>query len=192
MEYVITPYTEPQNEFYFWENEFTYNELDYLENLAKKSKDNALVGAQLGIVERDLRRSKISWMQYTAENDWIFKRLGHVVSSVNAANFRFDLTGFGEGLQLTLYEGSDNGTYNWHRDRGTTISRKLSLVLQLTDPSRFEGGNLEILDVMTPITIRKQRGLITLFPSYVTHRVTPVTHGERASLVAWVSGPSFK
>jgi PKHD-type hydroxylase len=131
-------------------------------------------------------------MKYTAENEWVFKKLSHVVSSVNAANFRFDLTGFGEGLQLTLYEGSDNGTYDWHRDRGVIVSRKLSLVLQLTDPSRFEGGNLEILEINKPITLKKQRGLITVFPSYTTHRVTPVTSGERSSLVVWISGPPFK
>ena len=115
-----------------------------------------------------------------------------MVSSVNAANFRFDLTGFGEGLQLTLYEGSDNGTYDWHCDRGAIVSRKLSLVHQLTDPSRFEGGNLEILQINKPITLKKQRGLITVFPSYTTHRVTPVTSGERSSLVVWISGPPFK
>jgi PKHD-type hydroxylase len=192
MEYVITPFTEPQEQFYYWENAFNSDELDHLEHLAKKSKEVAQVGSHTEAVTRDIRKSKISWMKYTAENDWVFKKLSHVVSSINANNFRFDITGFGEGLQLTLYEGSDNGMYNWHRDYGGIISRKLSLVLQLTDPSRFEGGNLEILDVMNPITIRKQRGLITLFPSYITHRVTPVTSGERASLVAWVSGPSFK
>lgn len=191
MEYVITPFTEQQNKFYYWENAFTSNELNYLENLAKNSKQDAEVGDDESVV-KSIRRSKISWMYYTAETDWVFKRLSHVVSTINAAGFRFDLTGFGEGLQLTLYEGSDNGTYNWHEDYGGVVSRKLSLVLQLTDPSRFEGGNLEILEGMKPVTIRKQRGLITLFPSYITHRVTPVTLGERCSLVAWASGPSFK
>jgi PKHD-type hydroxylase len=34
--------------------------------------------------------------------------------------------------------------------------------------------------------------MITLFPSWSLHRVTPVTKGTRYSLVAWVSGPRFR
>lgn len=34
--------------------------------------------------------------------------------------------------------------------------------------------------------------MVTFFPSYVMHRVKPVTEGVRYSLVCWVSGPSFK
>ena len=42
------------------------------------------------------------------------------------------------------------------------------------------------------VNVRKQRGLIAVFPSYVLHQVTPVTQGSRQSLVAWISGPAFK
>ena len=40
--------------------------------------------------------------------------------------------------------------------------------------------------------MRKQIGDLVVFPSYVLHEVTPVTKGERNSLVCWVTGPSFK
>jgi PKHD-type hydroxylase len=102
------------------------------------------------------------------------------------------LSGFGEALQLTNYDQSDKGMYGWHVDYGGKISRKLSLVVQLTDPSRYEGGNLQILTTGEPSTVRKQRGLVCVFPSYTLHQVTPVTSGARQSLVAWISGPTFR
>ena len=116
------------------------------------------------------------------------------MSSLNAQFFRLDLTGFGEPVQLTNYDQSDHGMYGWHQDYGGRVapSRKLSIVLQLTDPSRYEGGNLQILTSGEPQNIRKQRGLITAFPSYTLHQVTPVTQGSRQSLVAWITGPAFK
>ena len=64
--------------------------------------------------------------------------------------------------------------------------------MQLTDPSEYEGGNLQTMTTGDPANVRKQRGLIVVFPSYVLHQVTPVTQGSRQSLVAWVSGPAFK
>ena len=84
--------------------------------------------------------------------------------------------------------------YGWHQDYGgdRQASRKFSLVLQLTDPADYEGGNLQIMVGREPQTVRKQRGLIAAFPSYTVHQVTPVVSGSRQSLVAWVTGPAFK
>jgi len=70
--------------------------------------------------------------------------------------------------------------------------RKLSLVLQLTDPEEYEGGDLELMTSSDPIAVLKQRGLISVFPSFVLHRVTPVTKGTRRTLVVWACGPEFK
>jgi PKHD-type hydroxylase len=84
--------------------------------------------------------------------------------------------------------------YGWHQDYGGKLSpsRKLSLVLQLTDPAQYEGGNLQVMTSGEPKSVRKQRGLIAAFPAYTLHQVTPVTQGTRQSLVAWISGPQFR
>ena len=95
-------------------------------------------------------------------------------------------------MQLTTYLSENLGTYDWHQDYNADISRKLSIVVQLSNPSDYEGGELEILAHEPKISIQKKRGFITIFPSYTVHRVTPVTKGTRQSLVAWVSGPKFK
>ena len=195
MQYVITPYSEHIEPFVWWEGAFTEQELNWLQQKAIDADTRAQVGGNAqGDDLAKIRRSKISWMNNSLETQWIFEKLAHVASSLNSQFYRFDLTGFGEALQLTNYDQSEHGMYGWHQDYGgnRTISRKLSLVLQLTDPNQYEGGNLQINVGGEVQTVRKQRGLIAAFPSYTVHQVTPVTHGNRQSLVAWVSGPAFR
>jgi len=38
----------------------------------------------------------------------------------------------------------------------------------------------------------KKMGSVIAFPSYINHKVSPVTKGLRKSLVAWVSGPRWR
>ena len=66
------------------------------------------------------------------------------------------------------------------------------MVLQLSDPLEYVGGDLQIFTSPEPTSVDKEKGLIAAFPSYVLHKVTPVTQGTRKTLVVWVCGPSFK
>jgi PKHD-type hydroxylase len=128
----------------------------------------------------------------TIDSEWIYNKLSHIVSDVNSKYFRFDLSGFGEPLQLTNYLSENSGNYDWHIDMGSQVSRKLSVTLQLSHPWEYEGGVLELYNSNTITQIPKQRGLVTIFPSWNLHRVTPVTKGSRQSLVLWVSGSPFR
>lgn len=193
MQYMLTPYTEKFESFAWWEGAFNDQELDWLQEQAIKADQRAQVGdgANLENLSK-IRRSHISWLHCNQETEWVFRKLAHAISSLNSQFYRFDLAGFGEPLQLTNYDQSENGMYGWHQDYNTKISRKLSASLQLTDPSQYEGGNLQIMSGGSPVNVRKQRGLIAVFPSYQLHQVTPVTQGNRQSLVAWLSGPAFR
>lgn len=191
--HLLTPYGHQIPPWAFWENEFTTDELNWLQNKARHAGQSGVVGGGgLGRIDTGTRRSKIEWMRKDADCEWVFEKLSHVVSSINSQFYKFNLTGFGEPLQLTNYDSDDNGMYGWHQDYNGRISRKLSVVIQLSDPSEYEGGNLQIFTDGKPETIRKQKGLIALFPSYTLHQVTPVTQGNRQTLVAWVSGPAFR
>ena len=193
MQHVLTPYAAALEPFVWWENGFTEQELNWLQERAIKAEERAQVGGNLtGDDLAKIRRSQVSWLNKDQETAWVFNKLGHIASSLNAQYYRFDLTGFGEAIQLTNYDQSEHGMYGWHQDYNAKVSRKLSLVLQLTDPSQYEGGNLQVITGGQPQTVRKQRGLVAAFPSYVLHQVTPVTNGNRQSLVAWVTGPAFK
>jgi PKHD-type hydroxylase len=192
MEYMLTPYSTKLETHAWWEGAFTEQELNILQEMAKASTTAGQIGG-IGEVNNNLRRSEVTWLSNKKKTRWVFEKLNHAISSLNAQYFQFDLTGFGEPIQLTNYKESNEGFYSWHQDFGRAgQSRKLSVTLQLTDPSEYEGGNLQLLTGSEPLTIKKQRGLIIVFPSWTVHQVTPVTKGSRQSLVTWITGPSFK
>lgn len=197
MQYFLTPYSENQQPFAYWENGFSNEELDLLQDLALNGRVRAMVGnGDAGKLSNEIRRSNLNWISNNQETTWLYQKLSHIVSSLNSEFFRFNLTGFGESIQLTNYDSSENGMYGWHIDYTTSITspcRKLSIVMQLTDPSEYEGGNLELMPASKEvIRIKKQRGMIVAFPSWTLHQVTPVTQGNRQSLVTWITGPAFK
>ena len=187
----MTPFARKVEPYTWWDGCFTADELDILQSKAKNAAARATVHSGVGEVKTEVRRSSISWLDISPESAWVFKKLSYVGASLNAQYYGFDLIGFGEGLQLTNYDDADEGMYTWHQDYAALVSRKLTLVVQLSDPSEYEGGDLQIST--GPVhTVKKQRGFITAFPSWALHQVTPVTKGTRQSLVAWISGPDFK
>ena len=194
MQHLLTPYSRKREPFAWWDGAFTEDQLDWLQQKAKEATQQAQVGSgDGGQVIESVRRSELNWLSKDEECAWVFEILSHTVSSINAEYFGFDLTGFAESIQLTNYHESRQGTYKWHQDFGASgSSRKLSLVLQLSDPEDYEGGELQILTTGQANSMQKKRGLITVFPAWTLHQVTPVTKGVRQSLVAWVLGPSFR
>ena len=74
---------------------------------------------------------------------------------------------------------------------GTGQDRKLSVTVQLSKTEDYEGGDLEFEDVQTSADFRAQ-GTVLVFPSYLRHRVHPVTSGIRYALVAWFFGPQWR
>ena len=78
-----------------------------------------------------------------------------------------------------------------------TQSRKLSIVVQLNDPSEYEGGGLELEfddkpSEPTIINVITGQGDIVVFPSIIKHRAVEVTKGTRYSATGWAIGPKFK
>jgi len=193
MQRIVTPYSKKFEPFAWWKGAFTAQELDKLQDKARSATEEAYVGStDPGEINPEIRRSELSWVKNDAEFGWVFEKLSHVASSLNADYFHFDLVGFGEPIQLTNYGEPNQGMYRWHQDFGGRISRKLTLVLQLSDPADYEGGNLEVLISSESKVMRKERGLIIAFPSWTLHQVTPVVKGNRQTLVVWISGPDFK
>ena len=161
--------------------------------MQEKAKQANQIGLTRGGEQSSVRKSNINWMNKNNDSKWVFEKLGHIVSRINRDYYNFDLTGFGEDIQLTNYSGSNFDRYGWHQDFGAkNVSRKLSVVLQLSDPKDYEGGNLQIMNSEKPNSIQRERGFLVAFPCWSLHQVTPVTKGDRQSLVAWITGPEFK
>ena len=64
----------------------------------------------------------------------------------------------------------------------------LSISVQLSGSEEYEGGDLQFEVGSDEIAAAQDPGSVIFFPSYIRHRVTPVTSGVRYSLVQWVSG----
>jgi PKHD-type hydroxylase len=145
--------------------------------------------------KQDTRRSKTSFYPYESiEAKTINKHILPFVTLANKENFGFALNNFYE-LQYTEYHSREHGFYDWHQDvlwlQPTESQRKISVSVQLSDDDEYEGGDFEFhKDIPQPSDIRS-RGTVIVFPSFLYHRVTEVTKGERKSLVAWYEGSNF-
>ena len=161
------------------------------------------------------RKSDIVWM-----NDlWIYKEIHPYIHEANQRagwNFEWD---WSESCQFTKYGVGQY--YGWHCDSwdkpysrppladGTRPIdhgkiRKLSVTISLSHPDEYVGGNLEFdfrnqvdWDRNKKAAIHscegiRPRGSIIVFPSFVWHRVAPVTKGTRYSLVIWNLGYPFR
>ena len=176
----------------FWNDMFTPAECNTIIRFAKK---RGLYAAKTGPQPEEntaIRKSSVVFI--TPQGiEWVYQRLTDVVSALNDQFFKFDLFGFTEGLQFTEYK-APGGKYDAHVDTiYNGVIRKLSIVVQLTDESKYQGCDLELLDdgERNPAKLPRKQGSLIAFPSYSIHRVTPITKGTRNSLVGWISGKPF-
>jgi len=152
------------------------------------------------------RKSNVVWM-----NDrWIYNEIHPYINLANKNaewNFQWD---FSESCQFTKYKL--NQFYDWHcdswdrpYDKPDDLSRhgkirKLSVTVSLSDETEYEGGDFEFdfrnndKGSNQPRLCKEIRpkGSVVVFPSFVWHRVKPVTSGTRYSLVIWNLGKPWK
>ena len=131
------------------------------------------------------------------DEQWLYERLTGIVRQFNASTFGFDLYGILDDISIARYD-HDNGElgpshFTWHSDAGAglTALRKLSVVVVLSSPMEYEGGEFEIFNC-GPQSLIPNQGSVILFPSYMQHRVRPLLSGRRYSLIAFVLGPRIK
>lgn len=157
-----------------------------------ESRDAGLVGQ---VSDHGLRRADLVWLDDVPGTGWV---MDHIIETVRVANrdiFDFTLQDFSESAQVARYGAERQGHFHWHSDIGEgqlARRRKLTMVVQLSEPDAYEGGTLEVWPSSVVVTASAARGTATLFPSYLLHRVTPVTAGERFSLTIWAHGPAFR
>ena len=178
-----------------WEGAFGPAEVDRITALGDAlARERAqLVSAQDPLGRK--RITDVAWLVRGAETNWLFARLEEIAQRLNSQYYKYDLYGeLRERLQYTIDESGQGGHYDWHVDHGAAMpdARKLSISVQLSDPSDYQGCDLELQFGDDVVAAPRTRGTVVAFASYVLHRVSPVTAGTRKSLVAWVSGPEFK
>jgi len=174
--------------FYVFRNGFTPQEVDAIKRLVCDAQ--AKPGTAGGKVNPEYRSSSIVWLPNSLPHRWIYNKVAAYVREANKECFGFELTGFGEDAQAATYTVGDH--YDWHLDVGRQCTwRKLSVSIQLSPSDAYTGGDLELQYGRVPKKMPRDQGAVVVFPSYLLHRITPVTSGTRQSLVVWVSGVPF-
>ncbi len=139
--------------------------------------------------QESIRKSKVRWI----DSQDIRGLLQSYANEANRAVFGYDITTPNE-IQFTEYHAEDSGHYDWHHDvnwsSSLMVDRKLSVVIQLSDSSEYSGGDFLFKEVANPDF--KPQGSVLVFPSFLEHKVTPVTQGTRYSLVTWIEGPRWR
>jgi len=144
------------------------------------------------------RNSNIIWMN----EPWITNAILPIVDEANkAANWNFSLEEH-ESCQWTKYGPEQH--YTWHADAFPKpwsdpksnlygLTRKLSVTVSLIEGNTYEGGDLEfeINNKIYTCVAARTIGSVSVFPSFVRHRVCPVKKGTRYSLVIWCNGKPF-
>ena len=175
-----------------WDQAFTTEECQKIIDYAEKFEKRDALVTKKGKLNLEIRESKVVWITPDPEINWLYQKLTGIITKLNEEYFRFDLFGFIESFQFTEYN-APSGYYGKHVDivyDGPV--RKLSFVLQLSDPKDYEGGELQLHLGRMPDVMKKEQGTLIAFPSSTLHEVTPVTQGKRYSLVGWITGKPFK
>jgi len=187
---------------------FALNKKEHSAKIGGRATNSKYTKEELAYMKRK-RYSDVVWLN----DPWIYKELQPYIHQANKMakwNFEWD---WSEQLQFTKYKL--NQYYDWHNDSHRFIYddknkntygkiRKLSMTCQLTDGSEYEGGELEFDFRNYDPNMREEvkhlrkakeilpKGSIIVFPSFVWHRIKPITKGVRYSLVMWSLGYPFK
>jgi len=161
---------------YFDLDQLTFLEDNFLEEQKFTHSTRSLYGENEASV----------WISYLNYGHWLHGEFSVLANQVNK-NMLWDfvLSGWLEPIRVLRYEEGDHDS--WHQDYGVHDMTKLSLVAILS--SNFTGGQLEFLNYETPTL---NAGDVIVFPSFVPHRVTPVTSGQRLVAAGFISGPRFR
>ena len=209
------------NYYWYFKSVLTPRFCDEVIKYAKSKKETmARTGGFSEDKNKPLDKEEVKNLKYKRNSDvvwlddaWIYKEIHPYVHQANKNagwNFSWDRS---ESCQFTKYKL--NQYYDWHcdswdkvYDKSKTLAygkiRKLSMTCQLTDGSEYSGGELEFdfrnydppqrdeAKHLRKATEILSKGSIIVFPSFVWHRVKPVTKGTRYSLVVWHLGYPFK
>ncbi len=146
-------------------------------------------------LDTGIRSGAVQWVSPDAVGLPVFSHLFTLASVANEERgWDFQLDGIAQALQAVRYSADAAEHYDWHVDwgPGNARLRKITVVAHLSVEDSFEGGLLQITTGSNPISVGQAAGTVTVFPSFLMHRVTPVTAGCRLAAVCWILGPSFR
>ena len=184
---------ENRTTVYNWGRILTEEQLKEIESAAETlNLGHSTVGQEGLLPPEELRVTNTGFFD-KQRHPRIFELGDILCRQANSAFHGFHIDSIGDA-QLAVYEGDKNAHYDWHTDIGwgdsSMYDRKISAIVILSNPEEYEGGDVEFDNGEKYGSL--ERGTVITFPSYLRHKVHPVTEGIRVSLVFWVEGPRFR
>lgn len=137
------------------------------------------------------RRTRVRFLN-VMEHGWAYELIWAQALKANEL-LQFDIVPLHDTMQLARYDASELGFFRWHSDTvPEDTTRKISISVPLSDPDEYAGGEFEFNENGAITAVPQRAGYPVIFPSWLLHRVAPVTRGSRYSLVAWVRGPAWR
>ena len=178
----------------------SYFPKEYCDSIIEKSKNLSFQRANLGedgsTKIEDYRKSDVTWL-YPQDFPELYDHIWKLEREANKEWFGFHIDNL-EYIQLAKYDGNVRGEYKKHKDvfwiNNSGRHRKLSAVIQLSDPNDYEGGELTFFECNqypNKEDIREQ-GTVTFFPAFIDHQANPVLKGTRYSIAIWFEGPKWR
>lgn len=155
------------------------------------------LGVGGALVDYSMRKSKVRFINSDDTRfDYLFDILWKTAISANSDFFNIHITKL-DFIQVAEYDHTYQGEYKEHHDvfwvNNSQYHRKLSCIIQLSDPKDYEGGDFVITDTTHHLDKEvKEQGSIIYFPSMLRHKANPVTNGTRYSIAAWFEGPKWR
>jgi PKHD-type hydroxylase len=170
-----------------------------VEVLKRRPASPATIGVEGTKVNDGLRKSSIWFVRPDdAELKFIFPELWKLALRANDDWFGFHLSRL-DYVQIARYESESGDRYGRHHDvfwlnRDPAYHRKLSCVVQLTNPADYDGGDLVFhgVEEQPSAAEMREQGTAVFFPSFVEHEAKPVVKGVRYSIAAWFDGPKWR
>ena len=122
-----------------------------------------------------------------------FMDIRAVTKLANDEIYDFNLLGIIDQDFPQIFKYAVKDFYEWHIDLNQMApSRKLTFIINLSNPDTYTGGDLEFLNVDTSDSNINEAGSCIMFPSFMPWRITPVKSGEKHIIVGHVHGALFK
>ena len=193
LDYTFPQKTTDCQNYYFFKDGFSKDELTMIETEVANLPFHEASTA--GGKSKEIRSSRIKWIPQNEQWQWLYEKLINMATEANDALWNFELISAPEPVQYTEYLDVDEGHYDWHQDIGPDVLslRKVSITVQLSEDSDYEGGDLEFSKggsggIMAP----RGAGTVVIFPSYLMHKLHKITKGTRKSFVLWLGGAHYK
>lgn len=185
--------SHPVRNFYWWfKNIYSTAEIkqinqDINNNLLPAWKDRPAPGVKKTATVKVFPMIKVP----------LLERLYNCALEANFNNFGYNLYPLSSAklMNYNIYNAKQKSTYNWHSDgefNNPYTDAKLTVLLNISEKS-YKGGELWLkVSTATKVVQLNEPGSIVVFTAWQSHKVTPVTEGERKTVSLWLQGPKFQ